>query len=172
MVTHYDLMVIGSGSGLEVSADAAERGMSVAVIEEGPFGGTCLNRSCIPSKLLIHCADIVETIKNAHRFGIAASVDSVDSVDWDFIMRRTYREIDEDARAIEEGNRSLPNVAVYKGSGRFVGTKTVEVNGERVSAETVLIAAGTRPRIPEVRGLPPRIRHPMRRFAWRGSRAG
>ena len=50
----FDMIVIGSGSGLEVSSDAAALGLSVAIIEEGPFGGTCLNRNCIPSKMLIH----------------------------------------------------------------------------------------------------------------------
>jgi len=60
---HFDLMVIGSGSGLEVSSEAAGLGLSVAIIEEGPFGGTCLNRGCIPSKMLIHCADVMDTIK-------------------------------------------------------------------------------------------------------------
>ena len=53
----FDMMVIGSGSGLEISSEAAERGLSVAVVEEGVFGGTCLNRGCIPSKVLIHSAD-------------------------------------------------------------------------------------------------------------------
>ncbi len=64
-VTTFDLIVIGSGSGLEVSADASDRGFSVAVVEEGPFGGTCLNRGCIPSKMLIHCADVMDTIQRA-----------------------------------------------------------------------------------------------------------
>ena len=68
----FDLMLIGSGSGLEVSSVAAERGLSVAVVEEGPFGGTCLNRGCIPSKMLIHCADVAETIRQSHLFGIKA----------------------------------------------------------------------------------------------------
>ena len=60
---HFDLMVLGSGSGLEVSSEAAGLGLSVAIMEEGPFGGTCLNRGCIPSKMLIHCADVMDTIK-------------------------------------------------------------------------------------------------------------
>ena len=59
----YDVMVIGSSSGLEVSSEASARGLSVAVIEHGPFGGTCLNRGCIPSKMLSHCADVMETIQ-------------------------------------------------------------------------------------------------------------
>ena len=146
----FDLMVIGSGSGLEVSAEAAESGLSVAVVEEGPFGGTCVNRGCIPSKMLIHCADVMETVKGARRFGIQANVEAVD---WGFIIRRAAEEIDTDARAIEEGNRHTANIVVFKGAGRFVGDKTLEVNGERVTAETILIAAGARPRVPEIDGI-------------------
>ena len=146
----FDLIVIGSGSGLEVSAEAAERGFSVAVVEHGPFGGACLNRGCIPSKMLIHCADVMETIQRAHLFGIKATVESVD---WQFIIKRAYSEIDSDAQSIEEGNRQAPNIAVYKDTARFVGEKTVEVSGERISADTVVIAAGTRPSVPEIPGL-------------------
>ena len=146
----FDVIVIGSGSGLEVSAEAAQRGLSVAVVENGPFGGTCLNRGCIPSKMLIHCADVMETIQRAELFGIKASVEDVD---WQFIIRRVYEEIDGDAQTVEEGNRQAPNITVFKGTGQFVGNKTLEVNGEQISAETVVIAAGTRPSIPEIPGL-------------------
>ena len=142
--------MIGSGSGLEISAEASDRGMSVAVVEEGPFGGTCLNRGCIPSKMLIHCADVVETIEKAHLFGIQAHVENID---WDFIMKRTYQEIDQDAQAIENGNRNAENITVFKGSGRFVANKTLEVNGQQITADTILIAAGTRPWVPEIPGL-------------------
>ena len=149
-MTSFDLVVIGTGSGLEVSAEAAENGLSVAVVEEGPFGGTCLNRGCIPSKILIHCADVMETIRGADRFGIKAHVVGLD---WQFIIRRAYEEIDADAQAIEQGNRQADNITVYKGTARFVGPKTLEVNGEQVSAETIVIAAGTRPSVPEIPGL-------------------
>ena len=146
----FDLIVIGSGSGLEVSSEAAERELSVAVVEEGPFGGTCLNRGCIPSKMLIHCADVMETIQGAQQFGIKATVEGVD---WPFIIRRAFKEIDSDAQAIEEGNSRGPNISVYKGRTRFVDEKTLEVNGEQISAETVVISAGTRPSIPEIPSL-------------------
>ena len=142
--------MIGSGSGLEISSEAAERGLSVAVVEQGPFGGTCLNRGCIPSKMLIHCADIMETIRGAEHFGIKASVQSVD---WQFIIRRVYDEIDRDAQSIEEGNRQAPNIEVHNGAGHFVGEKALEVNGEEIRGESVLIAAGTRPLIPPIPGL-------------------
>ena len=147
---NFDLIVIGSGSGLEISAEAAGRGMTVAVVEEGPFGGTCLNRGCIPSKMLIHCADVMETIQRSALFGIKASVESID---WQYIIRRAFDEIDGEARGIEEGNRQSPNITVFKGTGRFVQNKTLEVNGEEINAETMLIAAGTRPSVPDIPGL-------------------
>ena len=147
---HFDLMVIGSGSGLEISSDAAALGLSVAIIEEGPFGGTCLNRGCIPSKILIHCADVMDTIKSAHIFGIKATVQGID---WQAIIARAVDEVDADARAIEEGNTQADDITVFKGRGRFVGPRTLEVNGEEVSADTVVIAAGTRPMVPDILGL-------------------
>ena len=146
----YDLIVIGSGSGLEISGEAAERGLSVAVVEHGPFGGTCLNRGCIPSKMLIHCADVMETIKRSELFGIKANVEAVD---WQYIVRRASDEVDEESRMVEEGNRQAANIDVYKDTARFVAKKTLEVSGEQISAETILIAAGTRPWVPEIPGL-------------------
>ena len=149
-IRSFDLIVIGSGSGLEVSSEAADRGLSVAVIEPGPFGGTCLNRGCIPSKMLIHSADVLETIRSSELFGIKAEVSEVD---WDFIIGRATDTVDADAQAVEEGNRQHPNITVFKDSAKFVDAKVLEVAGERVTAETIVVAAGTRPRVPEIEGL-------------------
>ena len=146
----FDLIVIGTGSGLEISAGAAERGMSVAVVEEGPFGGTCLNRGCIPSKILIHCADVMETIQRSELFGIKAKVESID---WQHIIRRANDNVDESARDIEEGNRQSPNITVFKGTGRFVADKVLEVNGDQINADIIVIAAGSRPFVPDIEGL-------------------
>lgn len=151
----FDLIVIGSGSGLEVSSEASDAGWSVAVVEEGPFGGTCLNRGCIPSKMLIHCADVMQTVQNASMFGIHATVDRVD---WPFIVHRAFEEVDADSAMIERGNRESPNVEVFKGRGRFTGPKTIEITdgdneGEQLTAGNILIAAGTRPWVPQIPGL-------------------
>ena len=148
----FDLIVIGSGSGLEVSADESDAGRFVAVIEEGPFGGTCLNRGCIPSKMLIQCADVMQTVQNAAAFGIHAKVESID---WQFIAQRAFEEVDADAAMIERGNRQSENVEVFKGRGRFTGPKALAVEGfdEELTAETTLIAAGTRPWLPDISGL-------------------
>jgi len=146
----FDLIVIGSGSGLEVSAAAAERGLKVAVIEDGPFGGTCLNRGCIPSKMLVHVADVARTIAEAGRFGVHATIDRVN---WPFIVERSFDDIDEDSANILEGNRRADNISVFQGEARFTGPKRLSVNGEEVTAETIVIAAGTRPTAPDIPGL-------------------
>jgi len=118
----------------------------VAIIEKGPFGGTCLNRGCIPSKMLIHCADVMQTVQIAAAFGIKATVESID---W------AFKEVDADAAMIERGNRQTENIEVFKGAGRFTGSKTLTVDGydEELTADTILIAAGTRPWTPDLPGL-------------------
>ena len=144
------MVVIGSGSGLEVSSEAAVRGLKVAVIEPGLFGGTCLNRGCIPSKMLIHSADVVETIRHADLFGIKAEVSAID---WGFIAKRVADAIDADAAMVEQGNRDNPKISVFKSRCTFVGQKELEVGGERITAETIVVAGGTRPRIPDIDGI-------------------
>ncbi len=146
----FDVIVIGTGSGLEVASAASGRKLRVAVIDHGPFGGTCLNRGCIPSKMLIHSADVAETIRRASLFGIKAELQSVD---WDFIVSRASRSVDADAESIEKGNRDDPNVTVFSETCRFIDPKTIEVGGERITAETIVIAAGSRPTIPDIAGL-------------------
>ena len=66
----YDLIVIGGGTGLDIATRSAQQGKKVALIEPGPLGGTCLNRGCIPSKMLIHSADVIDQIQKSADFGI------------------------------------------------------------------------------------------------------
>ncbi len=73
----FDVLVIGTGW-LEVASAAARRGLSVAIVEQGPFGGTCLNRGCIPSKMLTVSADLADTIQRAQLFGITARIERID----------------------------------------------------------------------------------------------
>lgn len=146
----YDLIVIGGGSGLNVMSSAAARGLKVAIVEEGPLGGTCLNRGCIPSKILIHAADVMQTIRHADRFGI--KVEGKVSVDFKKTMRRSFV-VDEEAREIEENINKAENIDLYKTRGVFTGPKTLRVGDEEITAERILIAAGTRPSIPPIEGL-------------------
>jgi mycothione reductase len=151
----FDFLVIGSGSGLDVANVAANQDQSVAIIEKGPLGGTCLNRGCIPSKRLLYHADVLETIHAADDFHIDVEVTDVDFGE---IVREVNEEVAEDAASIRRGLRSSPQHSLFEGEGRFVDDRTVEVvggddGGTRIRAETVLIAAGTRPSIPDISGI-------------------
>jgi len=150
----FDFLVIGSGSGLDVANVAANQGQSVAVVEKGPLGGTCLNRGCIPSKHLLYHADVLETIERADEFHIDATVDGVDFAD---IVREVNEEVEADSESIRSGLRSSSQHELFEGEGRFVDDRTVEVSGgeddgARLRADTVLIAAGTRPSVPPIDG--------------------
>jgi dihydrolipoamide dehydrogenase len=146
----FDLIVIGSGSGLDVANAAAQDGMRVAIIEKGRMGGTCLNRGCIPSKLLIHSADVMETIKGAGQFGINVTGFSVD---FEKIVNRTNGIIDSDSDGIRQAFSQIENPKLFPHECRFVGEKTISVGGQTIRADKVLIASGTRPAIPKIEGL-------------------
>lgn len=149
-VQDFDLIVIGSGSGLDVANAAAQHGMHVAVVEKGRMGGTCLNRGCIPSKLLIHSAEVVEVIKTAKQFGINVGGFSVD---FEKIVSRTNRIVDSDSDGIREAFSETDNPKLFPHECRFVGSKTISTGNETIKANKILIASGTRPAIPEINGL-------------------
>jgi dihydrolipoamide dehydrogenase len=146
----FDLVVIGSGTGLDVANWAAQAGWRVALVEKGPLGGTCLNRGCIPSKLLIHSADVMETIRRAKLFGL--HVGDV-KVDFPAIVKRATDSVDADSQAIERGLALVDNPRLFRGEGRFVGMKRLRVGDDELVAPRFLLAIGARPRIPEVPGL-------------------
>ena len=93
----FDVIAIGGGSGLNIAAFAVRRGLKVAVIEPGPMGGTCLNRGCIPSKMLIESAEVAQIIKHSSTFGITSEIKAVD---FKFIMERTMSIVDKEAEQI------------------------------------------------------------------------
>ncbi|SEP82197.1 dihydrolipoyl dehydrogenase [Natrinema salaciae] len=151
----YDVLVIGSGSGLDVANAAANQGWSVAVVEKGRLGGTCLNRGCIPSKMLLYHATVMETIERADEFKIDATVNDVDFAD---IVREVTEEVHGSSDSIRRGLGSSDRHDLYEAEGRFVDERTLELaggdhDGERLAAETVLVAAGTRPAIPPIDGI-------------------
>jgi len=154
-MNEVDFLVIGTGSGLDVANAAANRGQTVAVVEKGPLGGTCLNRGCIPSKMLLYHADVLETIERADAFHIDAEVADVEFSE---IVREVNEDVASDSESIRRGLRSSSQHDLYEGEGRFVDERTIEIvsgddEGARIRAETVLIAAGTRPSIPDIDGI-------------------
>lgn len=146
----FDVLVVGAGSGLEIASFAAGKGLSVALVEEGPLGGTCLNRGCIPSKMLIHSADVAEIIKNSEKFGIKAKIESIDFTS---IVKRVSEVVDGDANGIEQSLRQGNNPTLYKNRGKFIGPKQMQLGDEQIEADKVFIVGGTRPMIPPIPGL-------------------
>ena len=148
----YDLIVIGAGSGLDVASAFASRGKSVAVIEPGRMGGTCLNRGCIPSKMLIHRADIAQEIRESERFGIEASLDDIHFKE---IVEEVNEEVHGDAENIEKGLNQSEQHTLYKQEARFVDEKVLELkdSGDKITSEKIVVAAGSRPFIPPVDGV-------------------
>jgi mycothione reductase len=147
---NFDLVIIGSGSGLDVANAAAHHGMNVAVIEKEKMGGTCLNRGCIPSKLLIHSADVAEIIKSAELFGI--KVDKF-SIDFESIVKRANIIVDGESDGIKNAFAEIDNPKLYQKECKFIGEKTILVGDETISANKILVASGARPAIPKINGL-------------------
>ena len=148
----FDLAIIGAGSGNSLIVPEMD-GWRIAIVERDLFGGTCLNRGCIPSKMLIHSAEVAEVVRDASRFGVHASVDAVD---WPAIVARVFGRIDPIAEGGRRYRHSLDNVTVFEGEARFAGERTISVGERTFRARQIVIAAGARPQIPAVPGLDPR----------------
>lgn len=149
-IREFDLIVIGSGAGLEVASAAAQGGLKVAIVEKSSMGGTCLNTGCIPSKLLLHSADVVETIKSANLFGI--NVEKF-SIDFQKIVERVTSIVDSHSNDIRKSLDNSENPKLFSSQCKFVDDKVLLVGEEKISSSAILIAAGTRPRIPNIKGL-------------------
>ncbi len=132
-------------------ADAAlNRDMEVAVVESGPLGGTCLNRGCIPSKMVIYPADVINIIREAEKLGIKASIEEIDFA---HIMERSARLVEEDVNQMEAGVRHAHGLTMYRDVGAFISEYTMEVAGETKKAENIFIVSGARPHTPPIQGL-------------------
>lgn len=152
----YDLVVIGSGAGLNVLNVGLQVGMKCALIEDTKLGATCLTRGCIPSKVLVHPADLIREAQHANRVGIQFNIEKID---WELISKRMWSQIDE-SKEIEEGLSHVPNLTLYKGIGEFAGEYEMQVKSideketiGRFKGEKFVIASGARSFIPPIEGL-------------------
>lgn len=146
---HYDLVVIGSGSGNSVPDEDLDD-WRIAVIEPGVFGGTCLNRGCIPSKMYVYTADMALHVREAGRYGLDATLHGAD---WGAIRDRVFGRIDPIAQGGKDYRSGRPNTDVYEEAARFTGERTLVVGETTITADRVVIAAGSRPRILDIPGL-------------------
>ncbi len=151
---HFDLIIIGAGSGNSIINSAMDH-WKIAIIERETFGGTCLNKGCIPSKMFVLPAEIAHDARAAKKLGVDASVNSVD---WPSIVERVFGRIDPIAIGGERYRESLPNVTVFHGNATFTGNKTlvVDVPGAptvEITGDRIVLAAGARSFVPDIPGL-------------------
>ncbi len=146
----YDVIVIGSGCGLNIVNEALAHGLSVALVDKGPLGGTCANLGCIPSKMLIFPAERITEIQEAEKLGIETDIRSIG---FKSIMERMRKVVREDREHLRHELSYVDNLDFHEGEGHFVNDYIIEVNGEKIKGDKVFIASGSRPLIPPIKGL-------------------
>jgi len=145
----FDLLVIGAGSGgVRASRIAAGHGARVAVAEEYRVGGTCVIRGCVPKKLLVYGSHFAEDLEDARRFGWQIEGKTFD---WAVLRDNVAAEVDR-LNGLYQNTLDNNQVTTLLGHARIIDTHTVEVEGQRHTAGTILIASGARPFTPDIPG--------------------
>jgi mycothione reductase len=146
----FDVLVIGSGSGMLVVSAAVEQGFKVALVEAGKMGGTCINVGCVPSKMLIYPADIIATLAEAGKLGVNASVNSID---FNNIMTRMHELVTHDSGQQAVGVEATSQMVWFKEKGEFISDYTMQVGTHTISAKVIFIVSGAHTAIPPVKGI-------------------
>ena len=137
---NFDVVILGGGSGGYAAAlRSAQLGKSVALIEKDKLGGTCLHRGCIPTKALLHSAEVADTVKDAAHFGINAEFGSIDMA-----AVNSYRDgiVDKLFKGLT-GLVNSKNITVIAGEGRMTGAKTIQVGEETYTGTNLVLASGS-----------------------------
>ena len=145
----FDLIIVGSGSGNSIPSYLD--GWKIALVERDVFGGTCLNRGCIPSKMFVYPADVAVAAQTSSKLGIDTQFNGAD---WSAIRERVFGLIDPIASSGRvHRSTGTPNVTLIEGTAAFIDQRTLVVEGRRITAPNILLAAGARPVVPPIAGL-------------------
>jgi dihydrolipoamide dehydrogenase len=136
----FDIVILGGGSGGYACAlRAAELGLSVALVEKGKLGGTCLHMGCIPTKALLHAAEVADTAREGEQFGVRTTFESVDmsrvNAYKDGVVGRLYKGL--------QGLVKSKSIEYVEGEGRLVAKNVVEVAGRQLVGKNVVLATGS-----------------------------
>ena len=149
MSSHYELLVIGGGSGgLAMVQRAAEYGVKGAVFEGGPLGGTCVNVGCVPKKVMWNAASLAHALHDAGDYGLQAEIGPLR---WDVLKEKRDAFVHR-LNGIYERNLKNKKVDYIPAKARFVGPKELEAGGRRYTADHIVIATGGFPTIPDLPG--------------------
>jgi len=144
MADQFDLVVLGGGTGgYSAALRAAELGMSVALVERGKVGGTCLHQGCIPTKALLHAAETYDAARDGERFGIKASDVTYD---WDGVQSYKGGVVDRMYKGLQ-GLLKHRKVEVIEGSGELRSPTTIAAGGRELSAKKIVVATGSKPKV-------------------------
>jgi mycothione reductase len=146
----YDVVIIGSGAGANLIQDALQHNKTVAFVDKGPLGGTCLNVGCIPTKIIVYPADRIMEIRESKKLGITTEIKDID---FGAIMERMRSYVKKSNNHIKESLEKTEDFDFYFGEARFTGDYTLEVNGQAIKGKTIFIVIGARPLIPRVKGI-------------------
>jgi mycothione reductase len=144
---HYDLVILGSGSGNSlVTPDFDD--LRIAIVEEGVYGGTCLNVGCIPTKMFVYPADLAANAAHSERLGLTPAELKAD---WPAIRDRVFGRIDAiSGSGRDYRNSGTPNVTLYEAHASFTGPRSLALStGEELTADRIVVATGSRPAVPE-----------------------
>jgi dihydrolipoamide dehydrogenase len=135
-----DVVILGGGSGGYACAlRASQLGLSVILIEEDKLGGTCLHRGCIPTKALLHAAEVADSTRESNHFGVRATLEGIDmpqvNAYRDGVVGRLYKGL--------QGLVKSRNVTYVEGHGRLTSPTTVEVNGQTYTGRNIVLATGS-----------------------------
>ncbi len=149
MSQHFDLIAIGGGSGgLAAVEQAAQLGRRVAVIDPGPLGGTCVNRGCVPKKVMWYAAQLAQAVRDGAGFGVRTKEQYFD---WSALVTGRNQFVD-GINNYWDGYVKQEGITNISGHARLVDACTVEVDGNRYSADHIVISTGNRPLVPRVPG--------------------
>ena len=142
-MSQFDLVILGGGSGGYAAAlRGSQLGLSVALIEADKVGGTCLHRGCIPTKALLHAAEIADGARDGSHFGVKSTFDGIDMAGVnsykDGVINKLYKGL--------SGLVKSRGVTFIEGHGKLVSKDTVEVNGTRYTGKNVILATGSYPK--------------------------
>ncbi len=138
--TSADLVILGGGSGGYACAlRATQLGLSVVLVEKDKLGGTCLHRGCIPTKALLHAAEVADAARDGHQFGVKTALEGIDmggvNKYKDGVVARMYKGL--------QGLVSSRGITYVEGSGRFVAPNAVDVEGQRYTGRSIVLATGS-----------------------------